>query len=306
MARFSMRPYRDHDTDAAPVLRFLSEISRHPRYTFDYHPGDFVWQGYRGMQPPYSETMSIWERAPGEIVAIGWSAPPGEFTPTIDPALRGTPDGDDLTRQMISWAEDRQATISDGATKPIDLTVGSNDADTQRVLAERGYRFSGVVPYSANVRTLDEPTALPGLAAGYRFKPMTDDADLAERVAIHRDVWAPSTFSLAGYQRLREAPLYRQDMDLVVQAPDGRFASYLIAWWDAAAQTGLLEPVGARAEYRRQGLTKALILETLRRLQTLGATRVYVNSVTNDEPSNALYRSAGFARILEWQRWARG
>jgi GNAT superfamily N-acetyltransferase len=305
MAGFTMRPYRDHDADAAPVLRFLSQISGHPRYAFDYHPGDFVWQGYRGMQPPYSETMSVWERAPGEIVAIGWFAPPSEFTPTIDPALRGTSAGDDLTRRMISWAEDRHATTSDDATTPIDLTVGSDDADTQRVLTERGYRFRGDTPYSANFRTLDEPIAPPELAAGYIFKPMTDDADLAERVAIHRDVWAPSKFSLAGYQRLREAPLYRQDLDVVVRAADGRCASYLIAWWDAAARTGLLEPVGARAEYRRQGLTKALILETLRRLQALGATRVYVNSATADEPSNALYRSAGFTRILEWQRWSR-
>jgi GNAT superfamily N-acetyltransferase len=306
MGGFTKRPYRGHDVDAASVLRFLSDISRHPRYTFDYHPGDFVWQGFPGMQAPYADTMSIWEREPGEIVAVGWNGPPSEFTFSIDPALRGTSAGEELTRQMLSWAEDRYAAHSGAATKPIGLTVGSDDLDTQHVLAERGYRFSGDSPYAGNFRTLDEPIASPVLPTGFVFEPITDDADLAERVAIHRDVWAPSKFSLAGYEHLRQAPLYRQDLDLAVRASDGRYASYLIAWWDPDGRSGLLEPVGARAEYRRQGLTKALILEVLRRLQALGASRVYVNSAAKDEPSNALYRSVGFTRILEWQSWSRG
>ena len=104
---------------------------------------------------------------------------------------------------------------------------------------------------------------------------------------------------------LRAAPMYRQDLDLAVRASDGRYASYLIGWWDPDAKLGLLEPVGARSSYRRLGLTKALIQETLRRFQELGADRAFVNSLANDVPSNALYRSAGFQRIAEWQSWSR-
>ena len=68
----------------------------------------------------------------------------------------------------------------------------------------------------------------------------------------------------------------------------------LIGWWDPDARLGLLEPVGARSSYRRLGLTKALIQETLRRFQELGADRGYVNSLAQDVASNALYRSAGY------------
>jgi GNAT superfamily N-acetyltransferase len=239
------------------------------------------------------------------VAAIGWFDPPCKYEMTIHPALYGTAAQAELIERISAWAEERYAGQSEPQDKPIGLTVNAGDAATQRVMAERGYHYSGESWFASNCRTLDSPLVTSELPDGYEIVAMTDNADLIDRVEVHRDVWAPSKFTLEGYRQLRQAPVYRPDLDLAVRAPDGRYASYLIAWWDPAAKSGLLEPVGARAEYRRLGLTGALIQEALIRLRDLGATRCYVNSMVSKAPANALYRSAGFHRIVDWQWWTK-
>jgi GNAT superfamily N-acetyltransferase len=300
-----MRPYRTHAQDAEAVMAFLSGISLHPRYVSDYQIGDFVWQGYRGLEPSFAETLSIWEHVPGEIVALGWFEPPNEFAFAIHPAQYDSTDGARLIRQMVGWAEEHYSGQAEIPAESIGLIVSADDVMMQRVLTEHGYHYSGETRYAANFRTVDGSLAPPEIADGYEIVAMTEDADLVDRVEVHRDVWAPSKFTLEAYRQLRQAPVYRPDLDMAVRAPDGRFACYLIAWWDPAAKSGLLEPVGARAEYRRLGLTKALIQETLIRLRDMGATRCYVNSRASAVPANALYRSAGFQRIVDLQSWTK-
>jgi GNAT superfamily N-acetyltransferase len=300
---FTFRPYRSHAEDAQDVLAYLSGINQHPNVVADAHPGDFIWRRFRIAEARTSDEVALWTDANGRIVAMGWFNPPHEFEATIDPGYVGTPPEADLYQRIAAWAGERYQSGKQADTKPLGLTLRADDAVAQRAVAELGFRFSGETWFASNAQRLDGPVPVPSLPDGYRILAMTDDADLAERVELHRDVWAPSKFTLEGYRMLRTAPLYRSDLDLVVRAPDGRYASYLIAWWDPASRTGLLEPVGARSAFRRLGLTKALIQETLRRFQALGATRAYVNSRAVDPPANALYRSAGFHRIAEWQWW---
>jgi mycothiol synthase len=305
MATFTIRSYRGHAQDAEAVMAFLTEISLHPAYVSEYQIGDFVWRAYKAPESTSTDEIALCHDSQGRVAAIGWFDPPRECEMTIHPALHGTTAEAEMIVQISSWAEERYAGQTEPQDKPLRLTVNADDVAAQRVLSERGYHYSGEILYASNFRTLEGPLAAPELPGGYEIVAMTDDADLVDRVEIHRDVWAPSKFTLAGYQSLRRAPVYRQDLDLAVRAPDGRYASYLIAWWDPAAKSGLLEPVGARAEYRRLGLTRALIQEALIRLRDLGATRCYVNSEANEVPSNALYRSAGFRRIVDLQWWTK-
>jgi GNAT superfamily N-acetyltransferase len=306
MTRLKNRPYRSHAEDAADVLTFLSTISQHPDFVADAFPGDFVWRNFRIPEGSVGDEISLWVQPGGQIAGMGSFLPPNELEITVDPALYGSPDEAEVIRRIIAWAQERYEASRNENAESLGLTLRADDLSTQGTITGLGFRFSGETRYASNFRTLDEPIPAPILPGGYEIVAMTDDADLTDRVELHREVWAPSKFTHEGYRMLRTAPVYRQDLDLAVRAPDGRYASYLIGWWDPIAKTGLLEPVGARAEYRRLGLTKALFQETLRRFQALGAIRAYVNSRAVDPPANALYRSAGFRRIAEWQWWTRG
>jgi GNAT superfamily N-acetyltransferase len=305
MSTFAVRLYRGLELDAAPVMAFLSEISLHPGFTTDFHIGDFIWAGFAGLPKVTGDRLSIWERHPGGIAGLGWFEAPHRTDLTVHPQLLGTNEGAELIREMVRWAEETHAGQDEAPPEPLSMTVPHYDTFTQEVVTELGYRFTGKTPYAGNFRMLEAPIEPAVLPDGFTIVAMTDAADLIDRVEIHRDVWAPSKFTMERYQWIRQAPVYRQDLDLVVRAPDGRFASYLIAWWDPRARSGLLEPVGARSEYRRSGLTRALIQEALHRLHALGATRVFVNSVFGESPANALYRSLGFRCVVEWKAWTK-
>jgi GNAT superfamily N-acetyltransferase len=204
---------------------------------------------------------------------------------------------------MMDWTLLRLPDLRGDSTDAIGVLIDRHDAHQPAILTELGLVDMARTLYNVNFQRLEGPIEVPALPEGFTVVTMNERANLDERVAVHREVWAPSTFTRAGYDELRQAPVYRTDLDLAVQAPDGRYAAYLIAWFDPQARTLLLEPVGTRAEFRRRGLSRALILETLRRASELGADRVWVLSAHDDLPSNALYLACGFRQISGDQWW---
>jgi ribosomal protein S18 acetylase RimI-like enzyme len=70
--------------------------------------------------------------------------------------------------------------------------------------------------------------------------------------------------------------------------------AFCIAWPDAVNQVGLFEPVGTHPDFQRQGLGKAVMLETLRRLQRAGMRQAIVSTGADNTPAIHLYASAGF------------
>lgn len=152
------------------------------------------------------------------------------------------------------------------------------------------------------VRDLAEPPTLVPLPDGFAYRTV-EEADLAERVAVHRDVWAPSRVTEESYANVRAAWPYRPTLDCVVEAPDGRFAASTILWPDDENGVGELEPVGTREEFRRRGLGAAVCTDALRRWHDEGGRRALVYCVS--EAACALYESIGFRRHATLVEYAR-
>jgi ribosomal protein S18 acetylase RimI-like enzyme len=140
-------------------------------------------------------------------------------------------------------------------------------------------------------RAVPEAPDVPPLPDGFRYRT-ANAADLAERVAIHRDVWAPSRVTESSYAGVREAWPYRESLDCVVEAPDGRFAAYALLWPDDENGVGELEPVGVREEFRRRGLGAAVCTYALRRWHEERGREAIVYCQT--DAACALYESIGF------------
>ncbi|MET3801843.1 GNAT superfamily N-acetyltransferase [Clavibacter michiganensis] len=77
---------------------------------------------------------------------------------------------------------------------------------------------------------------------------------------------------------MRTAAVYRRDLDLVVEAPDGSLAGTCTAWLDPASGWAELEPLGIVPAHRRRGLAQTLALDVCRRVGELGGHDVLIDA----------------------------
>jgi ribosomal protein S18 acetylase RimI-like enzyme len=121
-------------------------------------------------------------------------------------------------------------------------------------------------------------------------------------------VWRPWTVGEVTdeqYARFMKMPGYDRDLDVVAVAPDGTIAAYVNGWLDPVNKIGDLGPVGAREAYRRQGLTRAVLLECMRRMKARGMDRVCVSTGEPNAAARGLYESVGFRIVNRYVEYAR-
>lgn len=282
------RPY-DGETDYEQMRELLIEsfaAAGPPDYC---SIGELDWLRFTtGDTADAATGAQLWFTAAGKLAGFAWPGQ-GQVELSVRPGQQYT---HELEADMLAWAEDEQR-AREG--QPLTLTTWAYEGDQERaaVLRDRGYtRTPEALVY--NFRELAAPMPLVNLPPGYALRHVRGEADVEQRVAVHRDAFAPSRMTVAKHRAVMGAPTYRADLDLVVVAPDGGFAAYCLVWYDAANRHGEFEPVGCRAAYQRRGLGKAVMAEGLRRLMALGARSATVNSEYGAVPANQLYQSVGF------------
>lgn len=152
------------------------------------------------------------------------------------------------------------------------------------------------------LRSLEEPIPAPELPPGCQVRAVRQ-SELAERTAVQREVWQPWTVgnvSTQDYAKFVRLPGFAPELDIVTVAPDGAIAAYVNGWIDPANKIGDQGPVGARPAYRRQGYTRAALLECLRRMQALGMQRACISTGVNNQAARCLYESVGFSVVNQY------
>src|SRR4051794_22115470 len=139
---------------------------------------------------------------------------------------------------------DRPDLLDEILAEPRAKTAWAFEDDGERlaVLERHGFAARRESTLSFNVLELSEPPQPPELPDGFSYGTAGPD-DLAERVAVHCDVWAPSRVTDESFANVRRAWPYRASLDCVIAAPDGRFAAYAHLWPEDETGVGELEPV---------------------------------------------------------------
>ena len=135
------------------------------------------------------------------------------------------------------------------------------------------------------------------LPEGARLRHVTE-ADFEERVSVHMDAWWPASgFDMKTYLGVRAVEAFDSELDLVLEAADGAFASYCIGWTDRTLGVGSFEPVGTRRAWRRKGAARIINYEGLRRLKAKGMHTANIQTAGFNERAVGLYESCGYERI---------
>lgn len=198
---------------------------------------------------------------------------------------------------FVSHHEHREieATILAQCARPR-VDCMEDDLHRAKLLEAAGYRRTDE---RTRFFELALPTPLPD--ADPRIRQADD---IESRVNLLNDVQPHLAFNVAKYARMQASHAFRQDLDLVA-VENGKLAAGLNAWFDEPSGTGVLEPLGCRAPYRRRGLARALVNEALRRLEALGANRVLVQAEATNTSACSLHASIGFQELGSKSRWTK-
>jgi ribosomal protein S18 acetylase RimI-like enzyme len=176
------------------------------------------------------------------------------------------------------------------------------NGETVSALERRGYRrVAPEEPFFVYLKRDLNDIGTPEVDDGFLVRHIRGDEDLERRVGVHQAAWAPSRVTVKSHRDVMSAWPYRLDLDCVVEAPDGSFAAYCLAWLDEANGVGELEPVGTDPRFAGQGLATAACAFALGQLRRLGAHTAVVYARGDDAYPGPLrlYESLGFQTYSE-------
>jgi len=289
----SITARRYTDEDLPPLQVALGSWIREAGDCGYCHVGEIPQRIYQGIHdlPPVAELVQLWEED-SDIVGFALNLRfENAFEVYTSPAYRGT----DVERIMLqAAAESTLRLIQQAGRDQTSVIIDVWDCDTIRrqLLNQLGFEAYRVWGYLTE-RSLAEPFPIPQLAEGFAIRAATMD-DFEQLAAVRNASFGSDLRSEDYRDGVMGKPGYLPEREIVVVAPEGRFAAFTMTWLAELNRVGLFEPVGTHPEFRRRGLGRALMLYAMRKMKRLGMETVMVGHDATNLPATALYRSLGF------------
>ena len=209
----------------------------------------------------------------------------------------------------------------------VTVQVARQEIAIVSALAEAQFAEDGNAPWFVQLwRTIDDLSPLDAHPVPPGFTVRATELDeIEERAAVHRRCWAPariksllglpvttdepeSGYSAAKQRAVTASPLYRPELDLVAEDPDGYLVACALGWLDPVSRSVLFEPIGTDPAFGGRGLARALCSEILRRAGRLGATQAVVGPRgDNAYPlPRRVYEGLGMREVAQFVAVTRG
>ncbi len=188
--------------------------------------------------------------------------------------------------------------------KIIGLFINDFDAALEELAGSHGYERHEEHHNGYSKYDLTRPVPPAPVPAGFRIQSLADDNDHQK---INTCLWRG--FNHEGeipdddlYREAvaQSAPNFRKEHTIVAVAPDESYVSYAGIWYVPQNRYAYVEPVATDPDYRKIGLARACLLESLRRVRAAGAEVAWVGS---DQP---FYKAIGFEKKFQrnlWIKW---
>ncbi len=226
----------------------------------------------------FSRNLHYWRRE-GEVVGLCASGAEEVVTPMV------LPDDWELEGEILSWAENVWAK---GKEK---IVVAAYDDDFARVqeLETREFRRKESRGLVRKYDTPSVPHASP-LPEGFSFRTLSEHGNVIDYVDAVRSAFGRETLDMKWFKSKERAPGYSRDW-IVCAVINERVASFCEVRVDQRGGYAELDPIGTRPEHQKQGLARACVAESFRRLERAGVRRAYIGSASEPNHSNQLYDS---------------
>ncbi|MCX3061483.1 GNAT family N-acetyltransferase [Streptomyces beihaiensis] len=301
-----------HEPITVADLRLMQDLAQRVAATWpelvnaDASYGELAWNWGRG----HAAEGDCWRRRlwwrGGRLVGWGWARIPYQVL-RRDGVVRGVteaslahqvhPEHGEVVDEVIDWYE--------GLAAGVERTALPSAADTfglERWTAH-GFRSDPAAAgdhggwTQLNQRELTDIEA-PVLPDGFRFRS-ADEVGPEDVVRAHVAGWPATTYTVARYEGVRQAPGYRGDLHVLVQAPDGAMVASAVLWLDDVNRSVEFEPVGTHPGHRRRGLGRAMLLHGMRLARAAGARHATVAylGAPGHPAARGLYYGVGFRKL---------
>lgn len=242
-------------------------------------------------------------------VRVEWRAQAdGLYRYYIDMQLGPQYRGHGLRRAMLHWAETRIREVAaghpTGAPKVFSMSAAPKADSLSALLESEGYRAARY--YNVMVRDLTAPLPDFAMPPGLELRPV--------RPEHYRDIWDASDEAFRDHWGYSPRPESYFDMwrnDPIAFTPELWQVAWDVATDEIAGEIqtfidreenerlgrkrGYTETIGVRRPYRRRGLARAMIVESLRTLKTQGMTESALHvDAENISGATRLYEACGF------------
>ncbi len=284
------RPY-EHSSDFETVGRWLVRNFRPDGMPFNWPQPRWEYMHFHPLICGLDlSCIGIWEEA-GEIIAVvhpEHGLGHAYFQFHLDhPAPKA---------EMLAHAEAHLSEERDGK-KLLRLYIDDRDEELCVLARAAGYTQTEHAEVMSRQRIADAP-APPPVPAGFRLLSLADEDEPAR---VTRIFWRgfghgeePPDDALDDRRMMQSPPNYRRDLNLVIANEKGDYVAYGGIWFEADNRIAYIEPVATDPDFRRLGLAKIVVLESIRRCAELGAREVFVGA---DMP---FYLALGFEPIRRW------
>jgi ribosomal protein S18 acetylase RimI-like enzyme len=244
----------------------------------------------------------VWEGVGGQMLGLAmlWRRRREDNYLVLDRFVQPDRATDELADAMLAWGVQRAHGIAREQAAPMTLYARTLNLPqlSNKHLEAHGFIPVARDPEQYNVyfaRSLEKDISVPVLPDGYGIRPLNPQ-DAAAYQALY-------DFAAVNPEHFQELLASEEYEHLVVVNPEGTFVAYseysiCRAEWERSGQKiGWVDYVGTIPEQRQKGLSKAVVLTSLRRLQSWGAETVQLVTINTNTPAVRLYDATGFLPI---------
>ena len=207
------------------------------------------------------------------------------------------PEHAELVSEIIPAIEEQRRSTrkDDGKELEIGIPVPVGFKSRIKVLKEFAFEDGGICEHN-QVRPLDLPPPEFQAPEGYVVRHVILPDDFEPYSEVVNTVFTHCNMTEKLAMLYTEAGFYNDELDLVVEAPDGSFAAFVTVRIDPLTKMAELEPVGTHPNHRGKGLAKALCAEGIRRVQKYNPTCIVILGAAPTEGAARLYHTLGFEK----------